>query len=161
MPIFPEFIAFKLIRAKCFFLRIVTFHNNIKINSVFIDSRHIASSENKIYFLYYSGTLDEIQQQATNAEIAETAEVLPSEQVMQMEEDEKREQEEKKRSRDPPIVFKDSINISTEFKDLTNALDDKLNDEERTCMGELRQYVLENEGSWALGDNFLNFVGEI
>lgn len=97
------------------------------------------------------------QQQTANGE---NAEMLPSERVMQMEEDEKREQEEKKRHRDPPIVFKDLVNVQAEYESLISALEGKLNDEERTCMDELRQYVLENEGSWALGDNFLIFVGE-
>ncbi|EFN65714.1 UPF0326 protein FAM152B [Camponotus floridanus] len=98
------------------------------------------------------------QQQTANGE---NAEMLPSERVMQMEEDEKREQEEKKRYRDPPIVFKDLVNVQAEYEGLISALEGKLNDEERTCMDELRQYVLENEGSWALGDNFLNFVGRV
>ncbi|XP_011643036.1 uncharacterized protein LOC105430926 isoform X1 [Pogonomyrmex barbatus] len=100
----------------------------------------------------------EMQQQASNGE---NAEMLPSERVMQMEEDEKREQEEKKRHRDPPIVFKDLIDVQAEYDGLVDALKGKLNDEEQTCLGELRQYVLENEGSWALGDNFLNFVGRV
>lgn len=86
--------------------------------------------------------------------------MLPSERVMQMEEEEKQEQEEKKRRRDPPIVFKDLVDVKSEYVALCNLLEGKLNDEERVCMEELRQYVLENEGSWALGDNFLNFVGE-
>ncbi|XP_070161103.1 uncharacterized protein [Polyergus mexicanus] len=98
------------------------------------------------------------QQQTANGE---SAEMLPSERVMQMEEDEKREQEEKKRHRDPPIVFKDLVNIREVYEGLISAIEGKLNDEERTCMDELRQYVLENEGSWALGDNFLNFVGRV
>ncbi|KAL6443949.1 hypothetical protein ACFW04_001733 [Cataglyphis niger] len=98
------------------------------------------------------------QQQTSNGE---SAEMLPSERVIQMEEDEKREQEEKKRYRDPPIVFKDLMNVREEYEGLISAMEGKLNDEERTCMDELRQYVLENEGSWALGDNFLNFVGRV
>ncbi|KAL6252202.1 hypothetical protein P5V15_015175 [Pogonomyrmex californicus] len=102
--------------------------------------------------------IGEMQQQASNGE---NAEMLPSERVMQMEEDEKREQEEKKRHRDPPIVFKDLIDVQAEYDGLVDALKGKLNDEEQTCLGELRQYVLENEGSWALGDNFLNFVGRV
>ncbi|XP_012233823.1 uncharacterized protein [Linepithema humile] len=105
-----------------------------------------------------ASAVGETQQQATNGE---NAEMLPSERVRQMEEDEKREQEEKKRHRDPPIVFKDLVNVRTEYEELLSALEGKLNDEERTCMDELRQYVLENEGSWALGDNFLNFVGRV
>ncbi|KAG5305556.1 DESI1 isopeptidase, partial [Acromyrmex insinuator] len=98
--------------------------------------------------------------QAANGENA-PLEMLPSERVMQMEEDEKREQEEKKRHRDPPIVFKDLVDVQMEYEGLVSALKGKLNDEEQTCLGELRQYVLEDEGSWALGDNFLNFVGRV
>ncbi|XP_043686827.1 uncharacterized protein LOC122638147 isoform X3 [Vespula pensylvanica] len=90
-----------------------------------------------------------------------TMEMLPSDRVLQMEEEEKREQEEKKRQRDPPIVFKDTVDVKAEYEGLVNCLEGKLNDEERTCLSELRQYVLENEGSWALGDYFLNFVGRI
>lgn len=105
-----------------------------------------------------SGAAGEMQQQTANGGSAPT-DMLPSERVRQMEEDEKREQEEKKRHRDPPIVFKDLVNVQVEYEGLINALEGKLNDEERTCMDELRQYVLDNEGSWALGDNFLNFVG--
>lgn len=99
-------------------------------------------------------------QQQSNGEPT-SSEMLPSERVMQMEEDEKREEEEKKRCRDPPIVFKDMINIQAQYEGLVSALEGKLNDEERTCLDELRLYVLENEGSWALGDNFLNFVGRV
>ncbi|XP_076670765.1 uncharacterized protein LOC143370048 isoform X2 [Andrena cerasifolii] len=98
------------------------------------------------------------EMQATNGE---STDMLPSERVMQMEEEEKQEQEEKKRRRDPPIVFKDLVDVKSEYVALCNLLEGKLNDEERVCMEELRQYVLENEGSWALGDNFLNFVGRI
>ncbi|XP_046830885.1 uncharacterized protein LOC124429528 isoform X2 [Vespa crabro] len=90
-----------------------------------------------------------------------TMEMLPSDRVLQMEEEEKREQEEKKRQRDPPIVFKDIVDVKAEYVGLVNCLEGKLNDDERTCLKELRQYVLENEGSWALGDYFLNFVGRI
>lgn len=95
--------------------------------------------------------------QASNGE---STEVLPSERVMQMEEEEKKELEERKRHRDPPIVFKDSVDIKEEYQTLVKLLNGKLNEEERVCIDELRQYVLENEGSWALGDNFLNFVGK-
>lgn len=85
--------------------------------------------------------------------------MMPSERVLQMEADERREIEEKKRQRDPPIVFKDDINLTKEFELLGNILDGKLSDTELTNLDELRQYVIENEGSWALGDNFLNFIG--
>ncbi|XP_017878941.2 uncharacterized protein LOC108624283 isoform X2 [Ceratina calcarata] len=96
--------------------------------------------------------------QATNGE---SSELSPSDRVVQMEEEERKEQEEKKRRRDPPIVFKDMVDVNEDYQALTKSLEGKLNDEEKVCMTELRQYVLENEGSWALGDNFLNFVGRI
>ncbi|XP_016772726.2 uncharacterized protein LOC409784 isoform X2 [Apis mellifera] len=110
---------------------------------------HMAESESAV-------SLSEMQ--ASNGE---STEVLPSDRVMQMEEEEKKEQEEKKRHRDPPIVFKDVIDIKEEYQALIKILEGKLSEEERVCLDELRQYVLENEGSWALGDNFLNFVGRI
>ena len=88
------------------------------------------------------------------------SEMLPSDRVLQMEEEEKREQEEIKKHRDPPIVFKDLVNLTDEFETLGKLLEGKLNETERTNLDELHQYVVENEGSWALGDNFLNFVGQ-
>jgi hypothetical protein len=35
-----------------------------------------------------------------------------------------------------------------------------LGPEEQQSLEELHQYMLEDEGSWALGDGFLNFVGQ-
>ncbi|KAK0173739.1 hypothetical protein PV328_006890 [Microctonus aethiopoides] len=99
------------------------------------------------------------EMQPTNGDVA--AEMLPSDRVLQMEADERREAEERKRQRDPPIVFKDSMDVAVEFEAFCNLLEGKLNDTERINLDELRQYVLENEGSWALGDNFLNFIGRI
>lgn len=37
---------------------------------------------------------------------------LPSDQALSMEEEEKREMEEKKKAREPPIVYKDLIDVS-------------------------------------------------
>lgn len=39
------------------------------------------------------------------------SENLPSEQALAMEEEERREEEEKKKSREPPIVYKDLIDV--------------------------------------------------
>lgn len=88
------------------------------------------------------------------------AEMLPSDRVLQMEAEERRELEERKRQRDPPIVFKDLTDLTAEFDALCRLLEGKLNETEITNLDELRQYALENEGSWALGDNFLNFIGK-
>ncbi|XP_076162718.1 uncharacterized protein LOC143144312 isoform X3 [Ptiloglossa arizonensis] len=95
------------------------------------------------------------------ATIGDSTDMLPSDRFMQMEEEEQMEQEERKRHRDPPIVFKDLVDVKSEYQALSNLLEGKLNEEEAVCMQELEQYIIENEGSWALGDNFLNFVGRI
>lgn len=99
---------------------------------------------------------------------AAAAEMLPSERILQMEEEEKREIEELKQKRDPPIVFRDSgIDVAAELDNLRSLLQqaqspsDESEQHQLQSIDELRQYLLENEGSWALGDNFLNFVGHI
>lgn len=104
--------------------------------------------------------MSDVQPRNGNMDSDIGAEMLPSERVLQMEAEEKRELEEVKKHREPPIVFKDLINIEEEFELLGKILDGKLNDTEKTNLNELHQYVMENEGSWALGDNFLNFVGQ-
>lgn len=43
---------------------------------------------------------------------AEAENQLPSEQAMQFEEEERRQEEERKKAREPPIVFKDSVDVS-------------------------------------------------
>lgn len=40
-------------------------------------------------------------------------------------------------------------------------IDGKMTPEEMSSLEELHQYMLEDEGSWALGDAFLNFVGQL
>lgn len=84
----------------------------------------------------------------------------PSERCLQMEKQEKREQEEIKRQRDPPIIFSEGINLVEEFDLLKKLLEGKLTEEEKINIKEFHDYILENEGSWALGDNFLDFIGE-
>lgn len=43
---------------------------------------------------------------------------------------------------------------------MVKLLDGKLTKEEETNIEELYQYLVQGEGSWALGDNFLVFVGK-
>ncbi|KAK9703049.1 PPPDE putative peptidase domain [Popillia japonica] len=97
----------------------------------------------------------------TEAVNGATESQLPSEQALQMEEDERREEEERKKSREPPIVFKDAYDIRVEFDALVGLIDGKLSPEEQTSLEELHKYMLEEEGSWALGDGFLLFVGRL
>lgn len=87
-------------------------------------------------------------------------EMLPSEQALEDEAAERRAEEERKRARDPPIVFKE-IDPKTELEELVKLVDDKLVEEEKVALEELHQYLLFGEGSWALGDSFLMFVGHV
>lgn len=48
-----------------------------------------------------------------------------------------------------------------EFDALVGLIDGKLSPEEQTSLEELHKYMLEDEGSWALGENFLNFISKI
>lgn len=47
----------------------------------------------------------------TEATVNGGSEALPSEQALALEEEERKEEEEKKKARDPPIVYKDLINV--------------------------------------------------
>ncbi|XP_075231872.1 uncharacterized protein LOC142330480 isoform X10 [Lycorma delicatula] len=86
---------------------------------------------------------------------------LPSEAVEDLEAEERREREEKKRQRDPPVVFREAVDIRIEFDALVGMIDGKLSPEEMQSLEELHQYMLEDEGSWALGDSFLAFIGRL
>lgn len=86
---------------------------------------------------------------------------LPSDQALAMEEEERREEEAKKKARDPPVVFKDVIDVKAEFDALVALIDGKLTPEEQRATEELQQYMIGDEGSWALSDGFLDFVGRL
>ncbi|TMW51096.1 hypothetical protein DOY81_003827 [Sarcophaga bullata] len=68
--------------------------------------------------------------------------------------------EEKEIPREPALVCKD-INIKTELECLVKLLDGKIFKDEEVSIEELHQYLIEDEGSWALGDNFLVFVQRV
>jgi desumoylating isopeptidase 1 len=88
------------------------------------------------------------------------SEMLPSEIALQEEKNERLEEEERKRKRDPPVVYKE-VDPKEELDNLVKLVDDKLNEDEKISLEELHQYLLLGEGSWALGDNFLNFIERI
>ncbi|XP_019770425.1 uncharacterized protein LOC109544582 isoform X4 [Dendroctonus ponderosae] len=97
----------------------------------------------------------------TEAPLNGAPEALPSEQALALEEEERREDEEKKKSREPPIVYKDFVNVKEEFDSLIGLIDGKLTAEEQKSTEELQQYMLGDEGSWALGDGFLDFINRL
>jgi hypothetical protein len=86
---------------------------------------------------------------------------VPSDQVLDLEEEERREEEEKKRAREPPIVYKELLDAKAEFDALLGLIDGKLSEEEQRSMEELQVYMIGDEGSWALSDGFLNFIGRL
>ncbi|KAK6643012.1 hypothetical protein RUM43_004515 [Polyplax serrata] len=82
--------------------------------------------------------------------------------VAEIEAEERRELEElKNKQREPPITFRDAVDVKEEYNALVGLVNGKLNAEEQQCLEELKQYMLMDEGSWALGDGFLNFVGRL
>ncbi|XP_026813500.1 uncharacterized protein LOC113554042 isoform X2 [Rhopalosiphum maidis] len=74
---------------------------------------------------------------------------------------ERKELELKRKERDPPIVFSDTINVQNELERLVGLIDGRINPDDMQYVAELDQYMLENEGSWALGEGFLSFVGKL
>ncbi|XP_039289852.1 uncharacterized protein LOC111051004 isoform X9 [Nilaparvata lugens] len=103
--------------------------------------------------------------------MSEPVEVIPSaenggnhvtsQEVDDLEAEERREREERKKMRDPPVVFRDLLDIRVEFDALVGLIDGKLSPEEMQSLEELHQYMLEDEGSWALGDSFLTFIDRL
>ncbi|XP_066905442.1 uncharacterized protein [Halyomorpha halys] len=76
-------------------------------------------------------------------------------------EEERKEREERRRNREPPIVFKDAVDVHIAFDTLVGLIDGKLHEEEQLSLEELHKYMLEDEGSWALGESFLVFIGRL
>lgn len=88
------------------------------------------------------------------------SEMLPTERALEDEAKERQAEEERRKNREPPVVFAD-IDVKAELEALVKLVDGVLTREEETSIEELHQYLIEGEGSWALGDNFLTFVGRI
>jgi len=91
-----------------------------------------------------AASLTEMAEQVAAAAAAATSEV----------------QEESKAPTEPPIVFKDLIDVKTEYEALNAYLLKVGNDDDQQAMSELKQYVIDDEGSWALGENFPGFIGK-
>ena len=57
------------------------------------------------------------------------------------------------------LTFFFSHQVKAEFDGLLKAVDGQLGDEEMQNVKELKMYMMEDEGAWALGENFINFLG--
>jgi len=61
---------------------------------------------------------------------------------------------------EPPINFKDLLDVKIEYEALSAYLGKVGTEEDHQSMEELKQYVIDDEGSWALGDNFPAFISK-
>ena len=52
------------------------------------------------------------------------------------------------------------IDVKKEFEGLAECIAKVGQDDDHQSMAELKQYVIDDEGSWALGDNFLIFIAK-
>jgi len=106
------------------------------------------------------GAMSEVETAELNgaAGHAIPSEMLPSEQALEDEARDRQAEEEKRKNREPPIVFKD-VDANAELEALVKLVDGELSKDDEKSIEELHQYLIEGEGSWALGDNFLIFVG--
>ncbi|XP_045497438.1 uncharacterized protein LOC123695586 isoform X1 [Colias croceus] len=111
------------------------------------------------------GTGDDADEMAEAVEAVEPREPVslagPSSRDLEVEAEERRAEEQKKRSRDPPVVYRD-IDGAQEFEAFAKNLEGvELSPEEKQSLDELQQYLVQGEGSWVLGDDFLSFIGRI
>ncbi|XKL67145.1 hypothetical protein PGB90_010565 [Kerria lacca] len=81
--------------------------------------------------------------------------------AIEIEEQDKKEREERRKQREPPIVFPNSVNLQEEFDKVIGLVDGNIPQGDMQFFEELHQYMLEDEGSWALSDGFLSFVGKL
>jgi len=61
---------------------------------------------------------------------------------------------------EPPINFKDLLDVKSEYEALSAYLAKVGTEEDHQSLAELKQYVIDDEGSWALGDNFPGFISK-
>ncbi|CAK1547369.1 unnamed protein product [Leptosia nina] len=111
------------------------------------------------------GTGDDTEEMAEAMEAVEAREPVslagPSSRDLDVEAEERRAEEERKRARDPPVVYRD-IDGAQEFEVFSKTLEGvELSPEEKQSLDELQQYLVQGEGSWVLGDDFLSFIGRV
>jgi len=60
---------------------------------------------------------------------------------------------------DQLITFKDTLNPKTDFDQLARLLDGSLDEKEKQCLTDLKEYLVKKEDSWILDQKLLNFIG--
>jgi len=60
---------------------------------------------------------------------------------------------------DKLITFKETLNPRSDFDQLERHLSDTLNEKEKSCLKDLKQYLVKKEDAWLLDHQLLNFIG--
>jgi len=60
---------------------------------------------------------------------------------------------------DTLITFKDTLNPKTDFDQLARLLDGSLDEKEKQCLTDLKEYLVKKEDAWILDQKLLNFIG--
>jgi len=60
---------------------------------------------------------------------------------------------------DQLITFKDTLNPKTDFDQLSRLLEGSLDEKEKQCLTDLKEYLVKKEDAWILDQKLLNFIG--
>ncbi|RXG73993.1 hypothetical protein Avbf_00409 [Armadillidium vulgare] len=99
-----------------------------------------------------------MEEERTEVPLPEAAEPPPSHDPLPVPEDEELPPE---TPREPPIIFKEEVDTVADFDGFVHFVADMLSTSEQKHMEELRAYVVEDEGSWALGEDFNSLFARI
>ena len=62
---------------------------------------------------------------------------------------------------DQLLTFQNTINTRTDFEQLQKLLANNLDEKDKQCLSDLREYVIKREDSWILDVALLNFIGAL
>ena len=62
---------------------------------------------------------------------------------------------------DQLLTFQKTINTRTDFDQLSRLLATNLDEKDKQCLSDLREYIIKKEDSWILDVKLLNFIGAL
>ena len=62
---------------------------------------------------------------------------------------------------DQLLTFQNTINSRTDFDHLHRLLSSNLDEKEKQCLSDLKEYIIKKEDSWILDVAMLNFIGAL
>ena len=60
---------------------------------------------------------------------------------------------------DQAIIFKETLNPRTDFDQLSKLISESLDEKEKECLKDLKEYLIKKEDAWVLDQKLLNFIG--